>query len=60
MAKDKTKVVYLNLPAELAAKLASDADDQMRPMSVHAAWIIKRYYSDTRVGKTVNKRKKGS
>jgi hypothetical protein len=40
--------------------LAADADDQMRPMSVHAAWIIKKYYSDTRIGKAVNKRKKDS
>lgn len=56
----QTRVVYLNLPFDIAVKLAADAEDQMRPMSVHAAWIIKKFYADKGGGKAVEKEKKGS
>jgi hypothetical protein len=38
------KVVYLNLPGLIAGDLAKDAEENMRPISVHAAWIIKQYF----------------
>lgn len=38
------KVVYLNLPGLIASDLAKDAEENMRPISVHAAWIIKQYF----------------
>jgi hypothetical protein len=39
-----TKVLYLNLPFSIAVELEADAEENMRKMSVHAAWIIKRYF----------------
>jgi hypothetical protein len=40
----ETKVVYLNLPFSIADDLAKEADENMRPISVQAAWIIKQYF----------------
>jgi hypothetical protein len=44
----ETKVVYLNLPFDLALKLAQEAKTEMRPMSNLAARIIKEYYETKR------------
>ena len=40
----ETKVVYLNLPADIAAKLLAESVAEDRPMSVQAARIIAQYY----------------
>jgi hypothetical protein len=42
------KVVYVNLPFDLAQKLAAEAKAEMRPMSVQAARIVTGYYDAKR------------
>ncbi len=43
-----TKVVYLNLPVDVATKLAAEAEAEDRPMSVQAARIIKQHFEGKR------------
>jgi hypothetical protein len=47
----ETKVVYLNLPFSIADDLAKEADENMRPISVQAAWIIKQYFESRKKSK---------
>jgi hypothetical protein len=47
-AKEKqgmeTKVIYLNLPVDVAALLEAEAAAEDRPISVQAGRIIKQYF----------------
>jgi hypothetical protein len=39
-----SKVIYINLPADIAAKLAAEAKAEDRPISVQAGRIIRQYF----------------
>jgi hypothetical protein len=42
--KVETKVIYLNLPVDVAALLEAEAAAEERPISVQAGRIIKQYF----------------
>jgi hypothetical protein len=42
--KVETKVIYLNLPVDVAALLEAEAAAEERPTSVQAGRIIKQYF----------------
>jgi hypothetical protein len=43
-AKTQTRVIYLNLPIDIAAKLEAEAKAEDRPISVQAARILRQYF----------------
>lgn len=43
-AKADTRVIYLNLPCDVAALLEAEAEAEDRPISVQAGRIIKQYF----------------
>jgi hypothetical protein len=44
-----TRVVYVNLPTDLADRLKEDADREEREISTQAVWIIKKHYAECEI-----------